>query len=281
LTPERWSRVKTLFDEACERPVEERAAFLDEACAEEAELRGEVEALLRSDEAAPGFLDTPAAVITGAVIGRPVRQVGPYSIVREIGRGGMGAVYLATRADSEYRKDVALKILPLGLDSELAQERFRNERQILASLQHPYIAALYDGGTTEDGLLYFVMEYVRGENVLDYCDRRRLSIAARLELFRKICSAVQYAHQNLVIHRDIKPGNIFVTESGDPKLLDFGISKLVDPRSGGPELTEMSFRVMTPEYASPEQIRGDRITTASDVARDRGGFARSSSARAW
>lgn len=269
MTPEKWSAVRALFEEASDRPPAEREAFLTSACAGDADLKREVETLLRSDSEAAEFLEKPAAeAVHAATDGREIvsrRRVGVYEIIREIGRGGMGAVYLGSRADSEYRREVAIKILPFGLDSDFSVERFRNERQILAGLQHPCIASLYDGGTTEDGLPYFVMEYVKGEDVLSYCDRRKLTIAARIQLFRRICSAVHYAHQNLVVHRDIKPGNILVSEEGDPKLLDFGIAKLLDPQASPSGLTGVSSRIMTPGYASPEQVRGERITTASDV----------------
>ncbi|MGZ5004605.1 MAG: protein kinase domain-containing protein [Chthoniobacterales bacterium] len=193
------------------------------------------------------------------------RQFGSYQIMREIGRGGLGAVYLAARADDEYRKQVAIKLVRRGLDTEDILRRFRNERQILAQLDHPNIARLIDGGTTDDGLPYFVMEYVNGQPINGYCDANALSTTERLTLFRKVCSAVTYAHQNLVIHRDLKPSNILVTQDGEPKLLDFGIAKLL---SAGDELftqTIPALRVMTPEYASPEQIKGDKIMTTSDV----------------
>ena len=170
----------------------------------------------------------------------------------------MGAVYLAARADDEYRKEVAIKLVRRGLDTEDILRRFRNERQILAQLDHPNIARLIDGGTTDDGLPYFVMEYVNGEPINAYCDANALPTAERLKLFRKVCAAVTYAHQNLVIHRDLKPSNILVTQEGEPKLLDFGIAKLL---SAGDELftqTIPALRVMTPEYASPEQVKGER-----------------------
>ena len=177
----------------------------------------------------------------------------------------MGAVYLAARADDEYRKEVAIKLVRRGLDTEDILRRFRNERQILAQLDHPNIARLIDGGTTDDGLPYFVMEYVNGEPINAYCDANALLTTERLKLFRKVCAAVTYAHQNLVIHRDLKPSNILVTQEGEPKLLDFGIAKLL---SAGDELftqTIPALRVMTPEYASPEQVKGEKITTTSDV----------------
>jgi eukaryotic-like serine/threonine-protein kinase len=192
------------------------------------------------------------------------RRIGPYRILRELGHGGMGTVYLAVRADEQFHKRVALKVIRSGADSDEVVRHFKRERQILASLDHPNVARLLDGGTTDDGLPYFVMEYIEGEPFLGYCDSRNLPIPERLRLFQQIGSAVQYAHRNLVVHRDIKPGNILVAADGTPKLLDFGIAKLLNPELAGeaPSATAMA---MTPEYASPEQARGDRITTATDV----------------
>nr|MBA3608102.1 serine/threonine protein kinase [Chthoniobacterales bacterium] len=190
---------------------------------------------------------------------------GSYRIVREIGRGGLGKVYLAERADDAYRKEVAIKLIRRGLDTEDILSRFRNERQILAQLDHPNIARLIDGGTTADGLPYFVMEYVPGRTLLEFCDAQQLDNNARLQLFRQVCAAVSYAHQNLVIHRDLKPSNILVTEDGGPKLLDFGIAKLLTSDEEAQTQTIPGQRVMTPEYASPEQVKGGRVTTSSDV----------------
>ena len=194
------------------------------------------------------------------------RQIGPYRVLRELGRGGMGAVYLAVRGDDEVRKRVALKVLRRGMDTDAIVERFRHERQILASLEHPYISALLDGGTTPDGLPYFAMEFADGKPIDAYCEQHRLDTTARLELFRKICAAVQHAHQNLVIHCDIKPANVLVTAEGTPKLLDFGIAKLLSPGAGATlALTLDGSPLLTPEYASPEQVRGGAVTTATDV----------------
>ena len=194
----------------------------------------------------------------------PDRRIGPYRILRELGQGGMGTVYLAARADEEFHKRVALKVIRSGTDSADVVRHFKRERQILASLDHPHIAKLLDGGTTDDGLPYLVMEYVEGERLLSYCDSRNLPIPDRLKIFQSISSAVEYAHRNLVVHRDIKPANILVADDGSPRLLDFGIAKLLNPELAGeaPTATAMA---MTPEYASPEQARGDRITTATDV----------------
>ena len=179
----------------------------------------------------------------------------------------MGAVYLAVRDDDEFKKRVAIKLLLKGMDTEDIVRRFRNERQILAGIDHVHIAKLYDGGSTEDGRPYFVMELIDGKPIDEYCDAHKLSIVERLELFRKVCSAVHFAHQNLIVHRDIKPRNILVTTDGDPKLLDFGIAKLLNPELAAVTMdpTRFESRLMTPDYASPEQVRGDPITTASDV----------------
>jgi non-specific serine/threonine protein kinase/serine/threonine-protein kinase len=206
--------------------------------------------------------------ITGPGEGAPEgARVGPYRLIRELGRGGMGTVLLAVRSDDSFQKRVAIKILKRGTDTDAIVRRFRTERQILASLEHPYIAGLLDGGTTPDGLPYFAMEYVEGQPIDEYCETRQLDTTARLQLFRKICAAVQHAHQNLIIHRDIKPANVLVTADGTPKLLDFGIAKLLNPELGGQTLapTIAGPQLMTPEYASPEQVRGLPVTTATDV----------------
>jgi serine/threonine protein kinase len=176
----------------------------------------------------------------------------------------MGTVYLAARADEQFHKRVALKVIRSGADSAEVVRHFKRERQILAGLDHPNIAKLLDGGATDDGLPYLVMEHIEGQPILDYCDSRSLPVTDRLELFQAVCSAVQYAHRNLVVHRDIKPGNILVAGDGSPRLLDFGIAKLLNPELAGEAPTATSV-AMTPAYASPEQARGERITTASDV----------------
>jgi serine/threonine protein kinase/tetratricopeptide (TPR) repeat protein len=194
---------------------------------------------------------------------QPERRIGAYRILRELGHGGMGTVYLAARADDQYQKRVAIKTIR-GLDSEEVLRHFRRERQILAALDHPNIARLFDGGSTDDGLPYFVMEFVEGQPIDDFCDERRLSVHERLRLFRGVCAAVQYAHSNLVVHRDLKPKNILVDAQGVPKLLDFGIAKLLNPEISGDAATG-TVLAMTPEYASPEQTRGQPITTATDV----------------
>jgi eukaryotic-like serine/threonine-protein kinase len=268
---DRWPRVKAITADALERAHAVRGAFLAEACAGDETLRAEVESLLGAHAGAGAFLETPALAGTGAA--RAIedvmapdpagRLIGPYRIVRELGQGGMGVVYLAARADAAFEKQVAIKVVRGGLAGESAR-RFRDERRILATLDHPNIAQLLDGGTTDDGLPYLVMEYVDGAPVDAYCERAALGTADRLRLFAQVCAAVQYAHQRLVIHRDLKARNILVTADGTPKLLDFGIAKLVEPGAGD-EQTRTSFRLLTLEGASPEQVRGDPLTVTSDV----------------
>ncbi|HEX8708189.1 MAG TPA: protein kinase [Pyrinomonadaceae bacterium] len=277
MTPERWKQVEEIFQSALDHTQEKRQAFIAQACAGDAPLREQVEMLVGQYEAAGSFLEVPAlgdrtvattdetVIYAGtSMIGK---RIGAYKITREIGRGGMGAVYLAVRADSEFQKRVAIKLIKRGMDTDFIIRRFRNERQILASLDHPNVARLLDGGTTEDSLPYFVMEYVEGQPIHYYCDTQKLSIVERLELFRKVCSAVHYAHQNLIIHRDLKPSNILVTADGTPKLLDFGIAKILNPEMVSQSLdpTTAALRLMTPEYASPEQVRGESATVSSDV----------------
>jgi serine/threonine-protein kinase len=267
----RFRKLDEVFAAALERPPAERAAFLDTACAGDAGLRREVERLLAADAGAGAFLERPATLPAGWAPPEETapRRLGPYLLLREIGSGGMGTVYLARRDDEHYERDVAIKILRSGSDDAEAVHRFFAERQILARLEHPGIARLYDGGSTEDGRPFLVMELVDGLPLDEYCDRHGLGIDARLEIFRKVCAAVQHAHQNLLVHRDLKPANILVTESGEPKLLDFGIAKQlagegreIDDQG---DLTRTGSRMMTPSYASPEQIRGEPVTTASDV----------------
>ena len=284
----RWVRVREVLARALEAAPADRPKYLEVACAGDAELRREVETYLAAEGERGHFMESP--VFSLREEGNSRSRVGAYRLVREIGRGGMGTVYLARRDDGEFDQQVAIKILKTGLGSRSAEHRFRVERQILANLRHPYIARLLDGGNTRDGLPYFVMELVEGEQLLSYCDSRKLTIPERLELFLKVCSAVHFAHQNLVIHRDLKPANILVTADGSPKLLDFGIAKLLgehtDFRAGGadasvavPDLavgdqrrggggtvsTHQGDRPMTPEYASPEQVQGIPVTTATDV----------------
>lgn len=268
---DRWSKIEEIFHKSLGRAPEERPAFVSEACGGDEALRAEVESLLRSHLQPQGFIESPpveealSLLMPGTEPPMHGRPIGPYKLVREIGHGGMGTVYLAERADSEYQRRVAIKLIRPGLQSEVAAHRFHVERQILANLDHPNIARLLDGGRTEEGVPYIVMEYVDGIPIDAFCDRNSLPIPRRLALFRTICSAVHYAHQNLVVHRDIKPGNILVTADGVPKLVDFGIAKLLDPVGIDTALTSTGQGVMTLDYASPEQIRGEPITTATDV----------------
>jgi serine/threonine protein kinase/tetratricopeptide (TPR) repeat protein len=272
MTPERWQRINEMFHAALVLDCEERSAFLVAECDGDDALRVNVEALLTSHHEAEGFIqgsvfaDAAELLVEDEAQAMIGQHIGLYKIIREIGRGGMGTVYLATRDDDQYEKQVAIKVVKRGMDTDLVLDRFRNERQILAGFDHPNIARLFDGGSTENGLPYFIMEYIEGQTIDEYCDGQRLSTAARLELFRTVCSAVQYAHQNLVIHRDIKPSNILVTADSVPKLLDFGIAKLLDAEANQARATTaIMLRVMTPEYASPEQVRGEHVTTVSDV----------------
>ncbi len=284
MTPERWRRVETVFQAALDVAPEHRERFLAEACAGDEVLFREVERLIGDYESADEFLEEPAIdlpqIAAHELPTRPLEdtpasahglesgaRVGAYRILRELGRGGMGAVYLAERADSDFRKLVAVKVVKHGMDTDFVLRRFRHERRALAALDHPNIARLLDGGATDDGLPYIIMEHVEGQDIDRYCDERKLSINARLRLFLAVCAGVSHAHQSLIIHRDIKPSNILVTDDGTPKLLDFGIAKILDPTlADAPfEHTATVLRMLTPDYASPEQVRGERVTTASDV----------------
>lgn len=273
-----WQQLKSLFHAALELEPAGRAVFLARACDGDTDLRRRVEQLLTSHDNAGLFLVSSALVDAGMITTdesapaiheqtRAGQRVGPYEIIREIGQGGMGTVFLAVRADDQYRKQVAIKVVNRGMNTDAILRRFVMERQILANLEHPNIARLLEGGSTADGLPYFVMEYVDGLAIDEYCDAQSQSTAQRLELFREVCGALQYAHQNLVIHRDIKPSNILITAAGVPKLLDFGIAKLLSPdwASEQGEITASMLQLMTPAYASPEQLRGLPITTAGDV----------------
>lgn len=264
MTPGRWQEIKTVFFGAIEREEpHERVAYLEEACAGDDDLRRRVQSLL---DQPPDEFDSLAQDINRArPDGNIGRRIGAYALVRELGRGGMGAVWLARRADEQFEKVVAIKLLKRGTDTDEVLRRFQVERQILAALEHPNIARLLDGGVTDDGLPYFVMEYVEGRPVTDFCDENALSIEERLRLFLKICGAAQFAHQNLVVHRDLKPGNILVTADREPKLLDFGIAKLLAPDDAPLAVTMAEQQRLTPAYASPEQVRGESITTLSDV----------------
>jgi Tol biopolymer transport system component len=266
--PEHWSRVKDLLHAALEQKRDERAGYLADACGDDEALRNEVESLLLASERAERFMETPAGigwVDAATAAAERVLRIGPYRILREIGRGGMAAVYLAARDDGEYRKDVAIKVVQNPFASQCIVGRFRQERQILADLDHQNIARLLDGGTTEDDLPYLVLEHIVGSPIDAYCDEHRLSLIERLRLFCEVCSAVSYAHQRHVIHRDLKPSNIFVTADGTPKLLDFGIAKLLDGSDQPGDRTVTGWRLMTPEYASPEQLRGEAVGVPADV----------------
>ncbi|HEX8246825.1 MAG TPA: protein kinase [Pyrinomonadaceae bacterium] len=276
-----WNKIVEIFEQAVELAPAGRAEFLNSACAGDDGLRREVEAMLAADEKAENFIETPAAADASLslfdkdvspntqTVSLAGQKIGAYRIEKEIGRGGMGAVFLAERADGEFQRRVAVKIISRHLRNEFMIRRFRQERQILAALDHPNIARLYDGGTTDDGSPYLIMEYVEGETLLEYCDENRLTVRQRLELFEQICAAVEYAHRQNVLHRDIKPSNILVKPGGTAKLLDFGIAKL-DSSSNElsrqtKEITVTGRWMMTPEYASPEQARGESLTAASDV----------------
>ena len=266
MTPERWQQVKSTLAEALEHDTAERAALLDSRCAGDTDLRRDVESLLRSsNDVLEGFAEAGGVLQRVAAANRAGRRIGAYELVRELGRGGMGTVWLATRADKEFHKEVAIKLLKRGTDTDEVLRRFRAEREILARLEHPNIARLLDAGTTEDGLPYFVMEYVDGVRVTNFIAAKELPLKARLQLFLKICGAVQFAHQNLVVHRDLKPGNILVNGQGEPKLLDFGVAKLLAPDDEALLVTMAGQERFTPAYASPEQVRGEAVTTLSDV----------------
>ncbi len=270
MQPEHWRQIDEIFQAALDHEPGTRSAFLDSACGSESELRSEVESLLASYEkggftASSAFEDALKVLDQRSLRLGEGHRLGPYSVLREIGRGGMASVYLAARADDAYQKLVAIKIIRRGLDTEDIVQRFRSERQILASLDHPNIARLLDAGSTGDGLPYFVMEYIEGVPIDQYCDEHKLNIPERLKLFQQACAAVSYAHQNLIIHRDIKPGNVFVTKEGVARLLDFGIAKLLTAGPAVGESTAGAVRRLTPAYASPEQVRGASITTATDV----------------
>lgn len=269
MTSQEWQRIKQVMSEALDQPdTKTRQEFLSSACQGDRALQQQIDDLLthasdRMDVAA----DKLAGVAMDDAAVRIGERLGDYEIIREIGRGGMGAIYLGRRADEQFEKEVAVKVLKRGTDTDEVLRRFRAERQILARLEHPNIARLLDAGTTEDGLPYFVMEYVAGERITDYCAVRELAVRDRVELFVKVCGAVQFAHRNLIVHRDLKPGNILVTGNGDPKLLDFGIAKLLtsDNEIGALTMTLPEQQRLTPYYASPEQVCGEPVTTSSDV----------------
>ena len=265
-------RLKEIFHSAQQLRPNERPDFLDKICGNDTELRRDIDALLKSSQEADGFMVDPPAQLAAEVFGEAEspaaagRTIGHYKLLERIGSGGMGEVYLAERADQQFKMQVAIKLIKRGMDTESVLRRFQHERQILASLEHPNIAHLLDGGETEDGLPYFVMEHVKGERIDRYAKEKNLALKERLELFLQVCGAISYAHQHLVVHRDLKPSNILVTPEGVPKLLDFGIAKIIQVDDGAATLaTITAMPAMTPEYASPEQVRDEPMTTASDV----------------
>jgi eukaryotic-like serine/threonine-protein kinase len=267
MSDDRWPRVKEVLAAALDVTADRRPALVDVLCAGDPELRASVESLLAAHVMSTSFLEEPliAQVDFDDLEPNVGRKLGPYVIEAAIGRGGMGTVYVARRVDDEFEQRVAIKMIRRGMDSDVVIRRFRHERQILASLNHPNIAALFDGGTSSDGLPYFVMEYVAGVPIDRYADEHRLTTTARIELCLPVLDAVQHAHDRLVVHRDIKPTNVMVTVEGHPKLLDFGIAKILDPEFDSPSTFTSLGRPMTPEYASPEQLRGDSLTAATDV----------------
>jgi serine/threonine-protein kinase len=272
-----WSRVGGILDRLLEAAPEQWPELVEESCGDDKELQLEVMDLLGRYSKARRFLDTPPVAASGTLIKELAsqaespamegRRIGAYRLVRQIGAGGMSRVFLAERADGQFQQEVALKVMRPGFDSEIESARFRAERQILASLRHPNIARLLDGGVTDEGLPYLALEHVEGRPIDAYCGERKLSVRGRLELFLAVASATQYAHWNLIVHRDLKPSNIHVTDDGQVKLLDFGIAKLLEPDAHlftAPN-TRLGHRWMTPEYAAPEQILGEPVTTATDV----------------
>jgi eukaryotic-like serine/threonine-protein kinase len=268
----RWGEIKSVLATVLDTDPGERLETLDRLCRDDAELRREVESLLALEKRADTELNT--AIAPGALLRadpeKPPEVIGPYKILREIGRGGMGVVYLGERADGEYRKKVAIKLITSGRRTATSdplgmERRFRRERQILSQFEHPGIARMLDGGATAEHQPYFVMEFVEGLPLLEYCDSRHLPIASRLTLFVAICDAVAHAHRRLIVHRDLKPGNILVTSDGTPKLLDFGLARVLDPDHQDEDITQAALPMMTPAYASPEQIRGELFSVSGDV----------------
>jgi eukaryotic-like serine/threonine-protein kinase len=269
--PDRLRAVESIFHDALDIEPQDRDEFVRARCAGDESLRGDVESLLAAHATAGEFIESPIARLDGQAFEEEAdrligQRIGHWELVKRIGSGGMGAVYLARRADRQFEQQAAVKLIKRGMDTEAVLRRFRNERQILAGFDHPNIARLLDGDTTDDGLPYFVMEYVEGLPIDQYCERQALDVTQRLQLFRQVCAAVSYAHRRAVIHRDLKTSNILVTADGTPKLLDFGIARLLEaPDTPEAPATMLEQRVMTPDYASPEQLRGEPVTTASDV----------------
>ena len=269
---DKWIKIKEIFNKAIEISGEERENYLEKECENDKELRREVDSLLNSLQKSGNFLETSTINFseegetetdTDPLLGR---EIGKYKIEEKLGEGGMAVVYAASRIDEQFKRKVAVKFIKRGMDTDEIIRRFKFEQQALADLSHPYIAKIIDGGTTNDGLSYFVMEIVPGIPIDEYCRENKLSTIERLKLFLKVCEAVKYAHQNLIVHRDLKPGNIFIAKDGTPKLLDFGIAKLLEKKEGDEtNLTQPGIKILTLDYASPEQFRGNPITTGTDV----------------
>jgi hypothetical protein len=268
---DKWDQVERVFLAVADLPPSQQAALLEEMCEGDLELRTEVESMLRADTTSESVFASVFATAVkkeAASFLDPSRlegsRIGSYRLIHEIGRGGMGSVYLAARADEQYESNVAIKLVRAGYDTDFVLRRFRGERQILARLQHPNIGRLLDGGTTKSGIPYLVMEYVQGSRITAYATEHRLSVEERVRLFLPVCSAVEYAHRAFIVHRDLKPGNILVDTTGTPKLLDFGISKLLHCEV--PDAVDaQDVPMATPDYASPEQIVGGPVTPASDI----------------
>lgn len=288
LSPERWRHIDTLFEKALEKPAGDRYSYIKQICGNDPELYSELKKLLEIHEEAGRILGDSVTEFASPLLPglttqleterekkddpdftdlQPGAIIGSYVIREKIGRGGMGDIYIARRADNLYEKDIAIKVMRAGLDSRDILRRFESERKILASLEHPNIARLYDGGISREERPWFVMEYVEGMPIDEYCDFHKLSVSKRIELFLTVCNAVGYAHQNLIVHRDLKPSNILVTPDGSIKLLDFGIAKILsdEPADSDSSVTRIGERFLSPNYASPEQLANEKITTASDV----------------
>jgi serine/threonine protein kinase len=272
MTAEHWIKIKPVLQEILNLEPFEREEFLENTGLSDRE-KADIRSLLEFEAQSETFMSASAGILTGELILEEEKakdsligqKIGIYRITKELGLGGMGAVYLAERADGKFVQKVALKMLKREFNVEKIRRRFRRESEIQSKLNHPNIARLLDTGTTADGVPYLVMEYVEGDEIHKFCERRKLSLTARLKLFNKVCEAVAHAHRNLIIHRDLKPSNILVTEKGEPKLLDFGISKLLDTEETGEKTAVTILGAMTPEYASPEQLKGETVTTATDI----------------
>jgi serine/threonine protein kinase len=272
MTAENWLKIKEILHEVLSLKPFEREAFLERTDLSDKE-KAEIKSLLEFEAESEKFMSVSASGLTGElIIGEEERKsalsgqrIGIYEIREELGIGGMGAVYAAARVDGKFEQKVAVKLLKREYNVEKIRRNFRRESEIQSKLNHPFIARLLDTGTTDDGVPYLVMEYVEGETIDRFCERRNLSLTARLKLFNKVCAAVAHAHRNLIIHRDLKPSNILVNEKGEPKLLDFGISKLLDRAEREENTAVTALGAMTPEYASPEQIKGENVSTATDI----------------